>query len=325
MKVETGKLETGISDRVHQLVLIHGRERARELVSEKQRPLIDIAAEVMADENQSIGITYAGFCLTSLPHKRLADDQAWTKQGHKVTLMVEPGRMMVRKKTVLYGVPYGARARMILLFLQGQAIRSGSREIELGRSLSAWMERMGIAWGGETARAIREQAARISACSLKFFWEGDQTEGWAAGRIVNSGLRFTPDTTGEGSQGSLWEDHVVLDETFFKALKEHPVPLQEAAIRELRDRSMSLDIYVWLAWRLHSLTKSTPISWAAVHQQFGSGYGKLFHFKPGFTESLAAALAAYPQARVDLDEGGIVLHPSHPPVSKLSAKTLAIG
>ena len=99
------KVEAGISDQVHQLVLTHGRERARELVSAKQRPLIDIAAEVLADESQSIGITYAGFCLTSLPHKRLPDDQAWTKQGHKVTLMVEPGRMMVRKRTVLYRCP----------------------------------------------------------------------------------------------------------------------------------------------------------------------------------------------------------------------------
>jgi hypothetical protein len=318
------KKEVDSVSRVHQLVLIHGRERARELVSEKQRPLIDIASEVMADESQKIGITYAGFCLTSLPHKRLADNQAWTKQGHRVTLMVEPGRMMVRKKTVLYGVPYGARARMILLFLQGQAIRTSSREIELGRSLSAWMERMGIAWGGETARAIREQAARISACSLKFFWEDEQTEGWAAGRIVNSGLRFN-DTIGEGAQGSFWEDHVVLDEIFFKALKEHPVPLQEAAIRELRDRSVSLDIYVWLAWRLHSLTKATPISWAAVHQQFGSGYAKLFHFKQGFTDSLAAALAAYPQAHVDVDETGIVLYPSQPPVARLSVQVGAIG
>jgi replication initiator protein len=130
---------------------------------------------------------------------------------------------------------------------------------------------------------------------------------------------------GEGTQGSLWEDHVVLDETFFKALKEHPVRSRRPPIRELPDRSMSLDIYIWLAWRLHSSAKSTPISWAAVHQQFGSGYAKLFHFKPGFTESLAAALAAYPQARVDVDETGIVLHPSHPPVSKLLAKALAIG
>jgi hypothetical protein len=212
---------------------------------------------------------------------------------------------------------------MILLFLQGQAIRTSSREIELGRSLSAWMGRMGIVWGGETARAIREQAARISACSLKFFWEDDQADGWAAGRIVNSGLRFN-EIVGDGTQGSLWEDRVVLDEAFFKALKEHPVPLMEAALRELRDRSMSLDIYVWLAWRLHSLVKSTPISWAAVHQQFGSGYAKLFHFKPGFTDSLAAALAAYPDARVDVDDAGIVLHPSRPPVARLSGR-LSIG
>ena len=82
-------------------------------------------------------------------------------------------QVLLKKKAVLYGVPYGARARMILLFLQSQAVRTGSREIELGRSLSAWMERMGIAWGGETARAIREQAARISACNLKFFWEDE--------------------------------------------------------------------------------------------------------------------------------------------------------
>jgi hypothetical protein len=210
-------------------------------VDEKHRPLINIAAEVLADESQTIGISYTGFCLTSLPHKRLPDNQAWTKQGHKVTLMVEPGRMMHRKKTILYGVPYGARARMILLFLQRQAILTRSREIELGRSLSDWMQRMGIGWGGETARAIREQAARISACSLKFFWEDDQTDGWAAGRIVNSGLQFNDVLCG-GAQGSFWEDRVVLDENFFKALKEHPVPLQEAAIRELRDRSMSLDI-----------------------------------------------------------------------------------
>jgi hypothetical protein len=32
--------------RLHQLVLVHGREQARKMVPAKQRPLIDIAAEV---------------------------------------------------------------------------------------------------------------------------------------------------------------------------------------------------------------------------------------------------------------------------------------
>ena len=32
----------------------------------------------------------------------------------------------------------------------------------------------------------------------------------------------------------------------------------------MRDRSMSLDIYVWLAWRCHQLGKPTAISWPGL-------------------------------------------------------------
>jgi hypothetical protein len=304
---------------VHQLVLVHGHERARQMVSEKQRLLVDIAAEVMADERQSIGISYTGFCLTSLPHKRLPDEHAWQKQGHRVTLLVEPGRLKTSQGDMkLYGVPYGARARMILLYLQTQAVRTGRPQVALGRSMRDWMERMGLAVGGETARSLREQSARISACSLKFFWEGDEgnARGFKRGAIVDSGLQFA---IGDGTQGTLWEEQVTLDPVFYRALRDHPVPLQEAAIRQLRDRSMSLDLYVWLAWRLHTLTKLTPISWLAVHAQFGAGFDKLFHFKPRFVEALAAAVAAYPEARVELDDKGVILRPSRPPIARLTS------
>ena len=300
---------------LHQLVLVHGRERAREMVPERQRPLVDIAAEVMADESQRIGISYTGFCLTSLPHKRLPDNQTWEKKGHRVTLWVEPGRMKTGGKAVTYGVPYGARARMILIYLQTQAVRTKCREVELGRSMRDWMERMGLSVGGETARGLREQAARISACTLKFFWDDDRHEGWTRGAIVTSGLRFKIPEGGE--QGSFWEDRVVLDETFYAALRDHPVPLLEASIRQLRDRSMSLDIYVWLAWRCHQLGKPTPISWPAIHAQFGAGFKAIKHFKPSFVEALSAATAAYPDARVEVADSGIMLHPARPPLARL--------
>lgn len=310
---------------VHQLVLVHGHQRAREMVPERERLLVDIAAEVLADEQQTIGISYTGFCLTSLPHKRLPDEQAWEKHGHRVTLLVEPGRLKAsRGEMRLYGVPYGARARMILLYLQTQAVRTGSPQVALGRSMRNWMERMGLAVGGETARGLREQSARISACTLKFFWEDDtdHTRGFKRGAIVDSGLQFT---AGDGAQGSLWEDQVTLDPVFYKALRDHPVPLQEAAIRQLRDRSMSLDLYVWLAWRLHTIPKPTSISWTAIHAQFGAGFDKLFHFKPRFSEALAAAVAAYPEARVELGEQGITLRPSRPPVARLALARVAIA
>jgi len=123
----------------------------------------------------------------------------------------------------------------------------------------------------------------------------------------------------EDTQGTLWEDRVVLDEVFWKALRDHPVPLLEAAIRQLRDRSMSLDIYVWLAWRCHRLGKPTAISWPAAYSQFGAGFKAVKHFKPSFLDALAAATVAYPEARVDVGEGGITLHPARPPVARLAA------
>jgi acyl-CoA synthetase (AMP-forming)/AMP-acid ligase II len=39
----------------------------------------------------------------------------------------------------LLGLPYGSYARYILLFLQSQAVKTGTREIELGRSMRVWL------------------------------------------------------------------------------------------------------------------------------------------------------------------------------------------
>jgi hypothetical protein len=85
---------------------------------------------------------------------------------------------------------------------------------------------------------------------------------------------------------------------------------------------MSLDIYVWLAWRLHTLAKATPVSWPAIHAQFGTGFRELRHFRPRFIEALGAAVAAYPEARVDVGDAGITLHSSRPPVARISSPRL---
>src|SRR3954451_65637 len=86
------------------LVLVHGRDQARHMVEPQHKRLVDIAAEVMADEAAKIGITYTGFCLTGLPHKRLGDDQPGEKRGPRVILSIEPDRLRVgRGPARLYG------------------------------------------------------------------------------------------------------------------------------------------------------------------------------------------------------------------------------
>lgn len=68
---------------------------------------------------------------------------------------------------------------------------------------------------------------------------------------------------------------MLLNEEFYRALKNHPVPLSEAALRTIGPRSMVLDIYTWLAYRLHALTCDVQVTWPSLFAQFGADYGCL--------------------------------------------------
>lgn len=306
---------------VHRLILNHGLEVAREGAATKaERLAIDAAAAIMAEEKSGLGITHAGFAMTALPHKRI-EDAVWERNGPRITLLVESG--LTRQKQAV-GIPFGSVARLILLYLQTEAVRTGSPEVVLGRSLNRWIERMNLTPGGKTRQLVTEQSKRISACRLTFFFDRD-----GGGEVRQNGA-FVRDAISlagviDDSQPTLWQDRVRLDDGFYRSLRDHPVPVREEAIRAISTRSMALDIYVWLAYRLHSLTAPTPVSWPAIHAQFGAGFGLMKHLKRPFSEALSIALAVYPEARVDVGRAGLVLHPSAPAVPKAEARRLGVA
>ena len=140
------------------LVLEHGKEKAvatlRAAGRHKEARLVKISADVLADERGRLGISYSGFCLASLPPKSVPDGEAWRRDGHQVTLLVEPGKMIIDGETREFGVPFGARARLITIFLMSEAIRNRSREVHLGGNINRWMRRMGMSVGGEQAATV---------------------------------------------------------------------------------------------------------------------------------------------------------------------------
>lgn len=303
--------------RIHDLVLTHGRDGARTLTNEEEWPLVDVAAAVLAEESGALGITYSGFCMTALPHRKIPDSDRWrrTAAGGKFEMIIEPGELRIKRRLHQFGVPYGSRARLILLYLQTKAIQSNCPQVELGRSMRDWMIRLGASDGGQTYAAVREQQNRLSACRLTFYWDGDQHEGFQKTNIIAGGIHLK--TPNDGRQGTLWEERVTLGDDFFQALKAHPVPIWEPAIRQIASESMTIDVYIWLAYRLRSLERPTPITWLALHGQFGAGYKNVYHFKPRFLACLQMALAVYPNARVDVNEKtGLTLHPSNTPIGE---------
>ena len=121
---------------------------------------------------------------------------------------------------------------------------------------------------------------------------------------------------GTPEQPSLWQDRIRLDEAFYRALCDHPVPVSETALKAIGPRSMTLDVYIWLAYRLHALKRDTEVSWLALYAQFGAGFKRLRAFRAQFIESIELALAVYPDARISIDEAGVILRPSRPAIAK---------
>ena len=305
---------------VHRLIEELGHQGAlRTAETSVDRRAIEAAIGYMSDEEAGIGFLYSGWCQAALPHKRLADDQVWKTTTERVTLVVEPGRRNLAGQGMAWvGVPYGSRARLILLYLQSEALRTRSRDIELGRSLHAWLGRLGIPIGGKSFKDVREQADRLSRCRLTFHLQaGAGRSGLVNQNIVDAAM-FVEDGGHAGSgqeQGSLFIETARLSETFFEQLKKHPVPLEEAAIRAISNNSQALDVYCWLAYRLHVLPQARTVSWGALYAQFGSSYKRLAHFKIRFVESLKIATAVYRDADVELVDRGLILKPSRPPVA----------
>ena len=149
-------------------------------------------------------------------------------------------------------------------------------------------------------------------------WRGENgVEGFKRENIIDGMLSF-PACDGE-HQANLWEDEVELTESFFQALKAHPVPLWEPALRVISNQSLVIDIYVWLTYRLRTVERQQTVSWVALQAQFGPEYTRLRDFRRRFGDALRQALAVYPDANVDLDQRGIVLRPSALAVSRRSS------
>lgn len=305
---------------LHSLIEMQGKQAALRLDVDRRE--IEAAAAYLSDEDTGIGYLFSGWCQAGLPHKRLADAEGWQIETEGVILVVEPGmRPGPAGKPEAIGVPYGSRARLIMLYLQSEALRTGRREVALGRSLGAWLTRMGIPRGGKSIAGVKEQAERISRCKLSFniTIPGLRARGMKQQAIVDSAIFL--DHGADQAQGSLFTEMATLSEGFFEHLQKHPVPLEEAAIRAINNNSMALDLYAWLAYRLHVLSGPRPVSWVALKKQFGNGFGRIDNFRLKFTESLRLAMAVYPDASVEVSDRGLILNPSRPPITPRAVPT----
>jgi Plasmid encoded RepA protein len=286
-------------------------------LSSVHRRLIE-PIETGQDNEARLSFQHTVFCQTGLPYRNPGDDvRLWQRRQGAVFLEVQAGRIFKPSldTTVELGLPWGTKPRLILAHLNAEALRQDSPVIEVENSLSAFVKRIRGFKHGREIRVFKDQLSRLSVALVRLA----TTRGDRAFQIdtkVVTAFELWPEL--DARQRVLWPSTIQLSLEYFNSLREHAVPLNEADLAALAHSALGIDLYSWLAQRLHRINPNRPtfIQWPALKQQFGPDYLRMVDFRRFFRRTLAQVQARYRAARIDVDECGIRLHNSPPPVTK---------
>ena len=210
------------------------------------------ASEADAD----LGFMARMMALCSLPRTNPGNQKEFKRVNGPFTLYMQsgPGNKL----------PYGNFPRLILAWVCTEAVQTQSRVIVLGRSLSKFMRALGVysTGGGNVHTKLRNQMKRLFDCTVKLTYKDANVERFVHSPIAESGEYWwnpqRPD------QPSLWDSKIELSEKFFQEIIHHPVPFDMNTLTALKRCSLGLDLYLWLAYRTFTPSRSATAHLASV-------------------------------------------------------------
>jgi hypothetical protein len=281
--------------------------------NEQYGRLLNFAAEIAANPpaGEDMAFTHAVLCQVGLPRAKV-EGREFMRQSGMAWVNVQAGYLDEGRGPVLQPIPYGVMPRLGLAWVSTFAVRHKEREIPIGESAAEFLRLMGMDSQGARYSTLRQQMHALAAARLQLGFKGrtyngqpvQQFDAWLGNR--------------ETQQRALWPGVMVLSEDYYCSLIDSAVPLDNRALMALKGSALALDVYAWLAHRLHRIEgRGVTLHWKAIREQFAQEYmGKEADkdFKKKFLPALRKVLSVYPQAKVRPVTGGILLLGSAPPI-----------
>ena len=307
--VPIGEVVSGLDDVLVPAIRDDSPQARRSFTLADQVDHLVSASEATPDRG-FLGRTMA---LCSLPRSNPGNQYRYVRRNGPYTLVMNAGG--------LSKLPFGTNPRLILAWICTEAVRTGSRDLVLGRSLSEFMRKLGIAsTNGRTQARLRNQMKRLFNCSVQLTYTAAGRE-TSASALVAELTDFWwnpkhPDQTG------LWESKVRLSEAFFNEIIHHPVPLDLTTLKALKRSPLGLDLYLWLTYRIFALTTPQQLTWKQVYSQFGAHPAKasdkftVRSFREKVLRELKKIKLAWPDLNYTTARGVLILYaigPAHFP------------
>ena len=223
-------------------------------------------------------------------------------------------------------LPYGSLPRLLIAWICTEAVKTQSRELVLGRSLSEFMRALGLEPIGGVRTRLRNQMKRLFSAHVSLVYEDKRDMVIAGSQVADRAeLWWNPRRSDERV---LWESKIYLGEAFFQEIIRHPVPLDMNTLKALKRCALGLDLYMWLAYRTFPLRAPQRITWRQVYRQFGlypdkaSDKFTVRNFRTKVLRELKKIKLAWPELNYSTAPGVLILHPSIPAIAPVEQAQL---
>ena len=217
-------------------------------------------------------------------------------------------------------LPYGNLPRLLLAWVCTEAVRTQSRELVLGKSLSEFMRTLGMepVGGGATgARTrLRNQMRRLFSAHVRLIHVHEHGEQFVSSAIADRGEFWWNER--KPDEPVLFDSKIRLGEDFFNEIIRHPVPIDMNTLTALKRCTLGLDLYLWLTYRTFSLKRPLRLTWKQLYCQFGTDPAKsdnkfiVRNFRQNVLRELKKIKLAWPELNYSTALGLLILHPSTP-------------
>ena len=264
-----------------------------------------------------LGFMARTIALCSLPRSNPGNQSKYVRRNGPYTLGMTAG---INTK-----LPYGNLPRLLMAWVCSEAVRTQSRVLVLGKSLSEFMRELGIySNSGRVHTRLRNQMRRLFGCTVSMIYEDEHGEQFVSSLIAERGEFWWS----KPAERTLWESKIELGEKFFQEIINHPVPLDLNTLTALKRSPLGLDLYLWLTYRTFSLRAPLRLSWRQVYRQFGAHPDKASDknivnaFRRKVLRELKKIKMAWPGLNYATGKGVLILYPSTPAITPLNQAQL---
>jgi hypothetical protein len=280
----------------------------------RRRDLVRENLSKRAIEREDIHHIHSVLGLCALPYKRPPDQvREYERHYGRMTLSIEAGKLKdpVTGNFVKQGLPYGTKARLLMLHVCTRALRQKSRVIQLEDSLSAFIRSIGFHVGGGPKgpfNLFKEQLNRLAASRMQIgMWDGSHAVTINTSPISAMDVWLPLDP----AEKMLWNSTIVLSGDFYESLCLHALPVDIRAVTALSHSARQIDMLLWLSYRIKELEKRYFLPWRTIQEQFcQSDNRRPQDFKRQFKADLADMEEIFGRALpLKLDDNGVWLEP----------------